>query len=448
MIAIVSMCALAFSACTRGGQNEAGSDRGNAIVHGASSEGGSTSQGGTSSTTEHGTGDKGGSTTEGKTSSATEHGSKGSSTTEHEGASGDHAAAAESGAEAAHAPIKVPIATVQSSDVPIEVVIPGVVAALPDHSVKVTPMAAGKLSAVFVVPGQAVHKGQVIAKLDDRHVKDQLAQSRASIETAQANLMQSENNLTFARDSLERQKKLFAAEVSAQKDVIVAQNQLRTAEAQVEAGKSQVKAAEASRDQILVELGFTEIHCPISGIVANRYLNVGDTADLSSAIAQVVGLDTVLTNAALPADSPDRVNVGQHAAIKPVAHPDIKFDGTVGAISPVIDPQTNTIRIQLRCKNRGGELREGQNVTVSITRKVDRSAILIPKTALVPDPDHPEQQMVYTVHDGKAHRVPVRVGTERGERIEIVSGLHKGDEIVTDKGYGLPDDTAVVPEGK
>ncbi len=365
-----------------------------------------------------------------------------------ESPAGDHASAAERGEEHPNAPIKLPVESVRARDVPKQVVIPGVVSALPDHSVKVTPSIAGKLVAVLVAPGQNVRRGQVIAKLEDRHIRDQLEQCKATIQTAQANLLQANDNLNFAKDNLQRQTKLYTAEVSAQKDVISAQNQVKTTEAQLQAAKAQVRAAEASRDQILVELGFTQIHSPISGVVANRYLNLGDTVDLNTAIVQVVGLETVLINASLPADSPERAKVGEHAIVRTVAHPDVKFDAVVQSISPVVDQQSNTIRIQLRCQNRSNELNEGQNVNVAITQRIDRSAILIPRTALVPDPDHPDRQMVYKVDDNKAKRVPVKVGSTIGSEVEVLDGLKVGDRIVSNKCYGLPDDTPIEAESK
>lgn len=342
-------------------------------------------------------------------------------------------------------PLPLKMCVTKTADVQKLVVMPGTVTALPDHSIKVSPAMAGKLASVYVVPGQHVSCHQLIARLDDRHIRDQIEQANVAVQTAKTGIAQAENNVAFAKDNLERTRKLFTAEVVAKKEIMTAENQLQAAQAALEAIKAQVKAAQTNTKQFETELSFTEVHSPISGVVANRYLNTGDTADLTTPIAQIVQLQTVLVNAALPADSPERLRVGQHAQIKSVAHEDEVFDGIIKSISPVVDTSTNTIRVQLQCQNRGDALRESQAVSVSVINSTDRAKILIPSTALVPDPENPDRAMVYVVKDGKATRVPVVKGTTEGSNVEILNGLAPGQTIIAQGAYGLPNDSAVVP---
>src|SRR5579872_808322 len=148
------------------------------------------------------------------------------------------------------AAVRLPVAIVKQKNISRQIVMPGVVSALPDHSIKVSPALVGKLVNVFVVPGQSVKHGQIVAKLDDRHISDQLEQAKAAVDVAQANVVQAQNNLSFAKDNLQRQQKLFGAEVTAKKDVISAENQLQTAESQLSAAQSQLKSAQANYKQI------------------------------------------------------------------------------------------------------------------------------------------------------------------------------------------------------
>jgi membrane fusion protein (multidrug efflux system) len=157
----------------------------------------------------------------------------------------------------------------------------------------------------------------------------------------------------------------------------------------------------------------------------------------------VVGLQNVIVNASLPADSPQQLKVGEHARLRSDAERGTEYDATITSISPMVDRASNSIIVQLLAKNPGGRLRDGQVVSVSITSKVDRSAIVVPQTALVPDPNNPERQMIYVVRDGKATRVPVVTGGAKGDLIEIVNGLRPGEAIVTEGGYGLPDGSPV-----
>jgi len=342
--------------------------------------------------------------------------------------------------------VRLPVAIVKVKNVSRQIVIPGIVSALPDHSVKISPAVAGKLVEVYVIPGQSVKHGQAIAKLDDRHIRDQLDQAKAAIEAAQASVAQSQNNLSFAKDNFERQQKLFGAEVSAKKDVITAENQLSIAQSQLSAARSQLKSAEANYNLINTELEFTQVHSPIDGVVANRYLNAGDSADLNTPIVQVVNLATVIINATLPADTPEKVKVGQHTKITSEADPGTAFSGTVISVSPVVDTQSNSIRIQIRCLNSDAQFREGQAVAVSINSGSDKAALSLPETAVVPDPEKPGLSMVYVIKDGKAKRVPVTTGVVENKQVEIIKGLSNGDIVITEGAYGLPEDAEVTPQ--
>lgn len=339
----------------------------------------------------------------------------------------------------------VPLAITIAAPRPVasRLIMPGIVNALPDHSVKITTAVAGKLENVFVVPGQRVGRGQLIAKLDDRHIHDQLEQATAAVQIAQANVAQTKDNLIFAKDNLDRQKKLFYAEVSAKKDIITADNQVHVNESQLVAAQSQLKSAEATARQMETELSFTQIHSPLDGIIANRYLNAGDTVDLNTPIVQVVDLHTVIINATLPADTTESVQVGQQGEVCSVAHPETAFSGIVIAISPIVDVQSNSIRIQIRCNNNKGDLREGQAVTAFINTGKDRLSILLPEAAIVPDPEKPDKSMVYIVQDGKAKRIPVTTGITEDREVEIKKGLRGGEQVIVQGVYGLPEGTKI-----
>jgi RND family efflux transporter MFP subunit len=351
------------------------------------------------------------------------------------------------GKDSARKPVQVAVEVTKAVNVKRFVIIPGIVSSLPDHSIKISPAIAGKLVSVFVVPGQHVSRNQLIAKLDDRHILGQIEQSNLAIRSAQSLVSQAENNLSFAKENLERTRKLFAAEVVAKKDILLAENQLQAAQAQLLADQTQVTNAQGNRRQLLTEKSYTEVRSPISGSVANRFLNAGDSADLNTPIAQIVQLDRVVVNASLPSDSSEKLKVGEHAIISSIADAQSKFDAVITSISPIVDAQTNTIRVQLECLNKGMELREGQAVTVKIWSALDRNQILISKSALVPNPEHPDDDMVYTVVNGKAKRVPVKKGATEGENIEILSGLTPGQSIISKGAYGLPDDSLVEPVG-
>lgn len=339
--------------------------------------------------------------------------------------------------------VRLPITRVGRENLPSVVHLTGTVSALPDHSVKVSPAVAGKLVAVSVVPGDRVVRGQGIARLDNRQATDQVAQADATLQVANAGVAQARTNLLLARNTLGRLQMLYREKIAPQKDLIAAQSQLVSTEEQLRGAQAQVALARAARSQVTTQLGFAEVRSPISGVVARRLLNVGDTVDPSTPIVQVVDLATVIINANLPADSSVVLRVGAAGRLSSAALSGASLGATVSAVSPVVDPQSNTVAIQLRSTNRQGRLKEGQSVTVQITTGIHKGALTVPRTALVPDPERPEGKLVYRVQAGRIARVPVSTGIEKAGRTEITGGLVLGEPIVAAGAYGLPDGTAV-----
>ncbi|MEH2247941.1 efflux RND transporter periplasmic adaptor subunit [Nostoc sp.] len=291
------------------------------------------------------------------------------------------------------------------------------------------------------------------------------------IQGARAGVTQAQSNLALAENNLQRQKLLFKKGITPKKDLFAAQNQLETAQAalvtaqttvqqvvpqkDVIAAQSQVeisqaalaaaiaqeKQTKASRDQAQTQLSFTDIRSPLSGVVATRFLNNGDNTDPATPIIQVVNLSKVIVNANFPADEKANIRVGQSTNIRSLTGGN--YSGVVTAVSPIVDPQSNTRSIQISVNNSQAQLRQNQAVTVSITIEIRSTAITVPQTALVPDPDNPTGRMVYTVQAGKLERKKVQTGIQQGDRFEIVSGLAGNERVVAKGAYGLADGTAI-----
>ncbi len=216
---------------------------------------------------------------------------------------------------------------------------------------------------------------------------------------------------------------------------------MQVAEAAYSAAISQEQQARASREQAQTQLSFTNIRSPIAGVVASRFLNIGDTTDPATPVIQVVNLSKVLVNANISADKKANIRVGQNANIRSLTGGN--YSGVVTAVSPVVDVQSNTRNIQINVSNSQGQLKENQAVSVSITTENHPAAITVPLQALVPDPDNPTGRMVYVVKDGKMERKKVQVGIQQNDNVEILSGLTGNETVVAKGAYGFADGTAI-----
>lgn len=334
----------------------------------------------------------------------------------------------------------VPTIMVAKSVVTQTINFPGTVAALPDHSVSIAPNIAGKISRVNVVRGQFVKRGQIIATLDEQQLLAQLAQARAPQKGAVSQLRQAKVALDLAQKNYERIDALYKKDLVAQKDVIAAQGQVEIAKAQVESDEAHIDETKIAPRQITTQLEFARVRTPISGVVADRFRNVGDATDPNTPIVHVVDLSEIIIKADMPADSTADPRVGQTATISTAAEPGVVYTGRILSISPVVNGQTNTVSVELQARNSTNRLKEGQTVTVSISTG-KREAILVPKASIVPGENDPSDQFVYVVRGDKLSRTRVVLGDTVGGQIAVLEGLNGGDEIATSGMYGLPDGT-------
>jgi RND family efflux transporter MFP subunit len=339
--------------------------------------------------------------------------------------------------------LRVPITRVVEQSVSDQLDLPGVVFALPDRSVKVSPGVAGKVVDVRVSPGEHVTKGQVIALLDNRQLTEQLRQARAKVLIAKAGVEQARTNLLLSQNTEARTASLVAQDVGAQKDLVAAKSQVDTAVAQMAAARAQVEDAVGAEGAVKATLTYTVVKSPISGEVAQRYLNISDTADTVTPIVQIVDLDQIIVDAALPTSQPAKIRIGETAVITSKALPDLHLSGTVQSINPVTDNQGTTVGIRIICRNLDHALKEGMPVIASIVTALHPHALTVPSSAVVADPQMADRHMVYLYKDGKINRVNVSTGIQKDSRTEILSGLNAGQQIVATGAYGIPDGTEV-----
>lgn len=339
--------------------------------------------------------------------------------------------------------LHLPMTNVVEQTVAEQLSLPGTVFALPDKSVKVSAALAGKLRSVNIMPGQHVIRGEVIAVLDSRQAADQVKEAHAKVLEAIAAQSQANTNLLLSENTEARDEILVREGISAKKDLIAARSEVESKKDQLVAAKAQVNDAKAAEAAAQTQLGFTSIKSPITGVVAQRYLNVGDTADTNTPVALIVDLSKVVIEATMPTTQPQQTVIGQHATIEARALQDNKYVGVVQTINPVTDNQGTTIGVRISCDNPDLALKEGMPVIAVITTAVRPHALTIPKSALVSDPSNPDRRMVYVYKQGRISRVAVHLGPQHGARVEVSSGLNAGETIVAGGAYGIPDGTAV-----
>jgi len=319
---------------------------------------------------------------------------------------------------------EVTVTRVGRADIQSILSVTGTVSALPNQDVRVSSLVPGRVARMMVAEGDHIREGQALAKIDDRPFRDQLQQAQAAVDQTKANLENSRLNL-------ERNERLLERGIAARKDV-------EDARTQASVNKAALSQAEAALSLARLNLARTEVRSPLTGMIVKRLLSVGEQVDGTAAqpVFEVASTTEVELFGNVPALYLDKIRVGQALQISTEAFPGKSFQSRVVAISPAVDPATNVGLVRIRIANGAGLLRLGMFLTAQVPLETHRNALVAPLAAVYRDQDgNPE---IYRVEGEKAQAVPVKLGLETRERVELLSGAQEGDTIILAGGYGLP----------
>jgi RND family efflux transporter MFP subunit len=325
----------------------------------------------------------------------------------------------------------VTLTRVSRTDISRTFALTGTAAALPNKDVKVSALVPGRLAELKLAEGDAVTEGQILARLDDRTYRDQLLQAEAAQQQAQANL---EN----AKLSHTRNQDLFQRGIAARKDLEDAQTQASVAAAAV-------RQADAALEIARLNLARCEIVSPLNGIVAKRFVSVGEQVDGTAVqpIVEVANLAEVEFLGNAPAVYLAKMHPGEGVDVVTEAVPGQKFPGRVVATAPSIDPSTGVGFVRIRVPNQHAVLRLGMFLSAEISVDTHRHVFVVPVQSIYKDEE--SQPRVFVVNQDAATAVKVELGIETTDRVELVDadGLKEGDNIILTGGYGLGDKAKV-----
>lgn len=332
-------------------------------------------------------------------------------------------AAGEEGNSATRA--EVTVTHIARADISQTLTLTGTAAALPNRDVRVSALVPGRIVSLTVAEGDHVQQGQVVAKLDDRPYREQLQQAEAAAAQAHATL---EN----AKLSLARNEDLFQRGIAARKD-------LEDARTQESVAAAAARQAEAALHLAHLQLGRTEIVSPLTGQVAKRFVSDGEQVDGTAAqpIVEVANLREVEFIGNAPAMYLAKLRPGGAVHVTSEAAAGQEFAGHVVAVSPAVDPATGVGVVRIRVPNSAGLLRLGMFLNARIPIETHAHALTVPPAAIYRDESG--EARVFVVSGDSATAVPVELGIETKELVELRSGVKEGDTVILTGGYGLGD---------
>lgn len=312
------------------------------------------------------------------------------------------------------------------------------------QTVDVVPRTGGRLVSVNVQLGDAVRRNQLLAKIEDFEIIEQVKQAEASFEVAKATIRQREADLKVAELNFDRSKNLFGRQLLAKQALDDAESRYMAAVAQLDLARAQSSQTSARLEELQINLGNTRIVSPVDGFVGKRNADPGAWVSQQAPVVSVVDISTLRLVANVVERDLRLVNVGDPAAVEVDAYPGDNFTGRIARVSPVLDPATRTATMEVEIPNRDGRLRPGMYARVLLTIEERENTTLVPRLSVV---DFEGRRGVWTMDaESKARFVPVKLGIEDPERMEILDGLSPGDRIVTDGAASVRNgDTLLLP---
>ncbi|MGH8195112.1 MAG: efflux RND transporter periplasmic adaptor subunit [Woeseiaceae bacterium] len=270
----------------------------------------------------------------------------------------------------------------------------------------------GEVREILVEEGEYVTTGQVLARLDGDRLRFEMQQAEA--------------NLRKLQRDYQRNVDLKARGIISLGDF--------------EKIQYEMQALEATFNLASLELSYTEIKAPIGGVVARRFIKVGNTLAVDAPTFQITSLEPLVSYLYVPEREYRHMEAGQTATIEVDALQATKFEALVARISPVIDPATGTFKVTIEVTDPTRRLRPGMFGRVDIVYDNHSNALQIPRSAIVDDAG---DSTVFVVEENSAHRRTVQTGYISNGQIEVLDGLEDTDQIVLVGQSGLKEGTKV-----
>lgn len=312
----------------------------------------------------------------------------------------------------------------------------------PATEVQISSSVAGSVERLPVTEGDTVNRGDLLIQLEQQEYRAALQRAQAALDAAQSALSQS-------RAQYERARQLFEQE-------LIAEQEFEAARAQYLADRARVREARANVQQARRQLEETTITSPISGVVTQLNVEVGEQVvpgQLNvpgTVLLTVANLSQMQVEAEVSESEVAKISVGQPAVIEVEAFPGRTFGGEVVEVG--FSPETPeggaegavNYSVSIGFEDTVPQLKPGMTAYADIVTARKDSALMVPIQAVVTRPAEQlspaaegnfgpgtEVQAVFVYDNGVARLMPVETGIAGTEFIQIISGLERGQEVIT-----------------
>lgn len=312
----------------------------------------------------------------------------------------------------------------------------------------VAPKIGGLVERVHVDIGDPVRRGQVVVELDDDEATQSLAEAEAELAVARAEREQARADTSLARRELERTRTLAQRELASQSELDTASARAEAQQAAVAVATARVSQREAALARARVQLGYTSVRADWPGedanrVVGERLVNAGDTVAANTPLLTILDLTPVIIAFSAPESDYAHLSRGQPVRITADAFPRREFEGRIARIAPRFAEDSRQARIEVTADNDDGALKPGMFATARVTVDSADDATLVPTEAVVRRAEGPGVYHIVEDEPSTVRFVPIRIGIEGEERIQILEPELSG-QVVTLGQQMLEDGAPVV----
>ncbi|MEE9279905.1 MAG: efflux RND transporter periplasmic adaptor subunit [Myxococcota bacterium] len=286
----------------------------------------------------------------------------------------------------------------------------------------------GRITQLAIDEGGAAEAGAAVLEIDPERRELELISMRSGVVEAEAALKEQER-------ATRRVRQLHQRNVAAKSDLDQAETQLELVAARLNAARARLGVAARA-------LADASVRAPFAGLVAQRFVSVGEFVQPGTKLFELVSLDPLEVEFHLAEVDSSRVRIGQRVAVRVAPFPDEVFAATVSVISPVIETRTRTLRVKAVLENPEGRLRPGlfARADLGISRRTD--VLMVPEESILQRSDG--SVVFRLVGNNRVERRVVEIGVFRDGQVEVVRGLAAADRVVTRGHTSLIDGSTVV----
>jgi RND family efflux transporter MFP subunit len=329
-------------------------------------------------------------------------------------------------------PVPVEVAEIQIGTISLQRTFSGELKAW--AKLVVAPKVGGRVERVLVNIADKVERDQVVAELDDDEYVQAIAQAKADLAVAKANLSEARSALEIANREYKRSESLRNRGITADSDFDVASQNKLARQAQLDVAKAQLNRAESSLEIANIRLGYTKVRATwFDGskqrVVAERYVDEGQTVAANIPLLHIVELNPIVGVVYVTEKDYTRLKPGQQVVLTMEAYPGEQYLGRIARVAPVFNKSSRQARVEMIINNPQSHLKPGMFIRATVVLDQVSGATIVPAQAVTLRNDRSgvfivsEDRRFVTWHE-------VEVGIRDGNRIQL-KGQGLSGRVVT-----------------